>query len=146
RRGVAYAARRGCGARRRDPRRVGRGRDAKPHVDARRPAGGSGLIFRGWARGLLRRRWGRLLGVGSAVALVVGLIGALGAFAVFARAEVARHAIAGVDVARESGAGAPAGAGGDAAPAPPPPAPPAARRFAARPGAATGRARVRGGR
>jgi len=56
------------------------------------------VILALWAAGLVRRRWGRLLGVGSAVALVVGLTGALSAFAIFARAEVGRRATAGVDV------------------------------------------------
>lgn len=45
-----------------------------------------------WALGLLRRRLGRLTAVASAVALVVGMVGALGSFVVFARTDLTRRA------------------------------------------------------
>jgi putative ABC transport system permease protein len=51
-----------------------------------------------WSAGLLRHRLGRLAGMASAVGLVVALVGSLGAFVVFARADVSRHAAADLDI------------------------------------------------
>ena len=54
-----------------------------------------GLI---WLRGLLRDRWGRLVGTAAGVAVAVGLLASLGAFLSASKADMTRRAVADVAV------------------------------------------------
>src|SRR3979411_139543 len=69
-------------------------------VDGRRPPGHRNRLMLPllWFRGLLRRRFGRLLAVAAGIAMAVALIASIGAFLNASQATMTSRTVAGVPV------------------------------------------------